>query len=186
MGGHLVYSGRCQAVQPRVSGNISDIFYKTCHIRFTLCVYDQPYIQRVWGDDGEVTISSLCLCLDFKMISIYISYELIHACSHPPRTPTPHASLLSFVKIARRLSNVSNFPSGVGWASVSIHSGSARVRNLICATVGKRVGCRFAKWDPCRPPIRMCVFSSLQLLHWVPFPGWQSWTVEVQLSPGAG
>ena len=63
----------------------------------------------------------------------------------PPRTPAPHASLPSFVKIARRLSNVPNFPSGAGQASVSIHSRAARVRNLICASVGKRVGCRFAK-----------------------------------------
>lgn len=63
----------------------------------------------------------------------------------PPRTPTAHASLLLFVKIARRLSNVSNFPSGAGRASASIHSGAARVRNLICATAGKRIGCRFAK-----------------------------------------
>ena len=35
-----------------------------------------------------------------QMISIYISYELIHACLHPPRTPIPHAGLLSFLKIA--------------------------------------------------------------------------------------
>ena len=34
------------------------------------------------------------------MISIYISYELIHACLCPPRIPIAHAGLLSFLKIA--------------------------------------------------------------------------------------
>ena len=34
-----------------------------------------------------------------QMISIYISYELIHACLRPPRTPIPHAVLLSLLKI---------------------------------------------------------------------------------------
>ena len=39
-------------------------------------------------------------CLNFKSISIYISYELIHVCLRPPRTPIPHAGLLSFLIIA--------------------------------------------------------------------------------------
>ena len=44
--------------------------------------------------------------LHFKMISIYISYELIHLCSRPPRTPTPQTSLLSFLKVASDLPTV--------------------------------------------------------------------------------
>ena len=31
---------------------------------------------------------------------IHISYELIHACLRPPRTPIAHAGLLSFLKLA--------------------------------------------------------------------------------------
>ena len=46
--------------------------------------------------------TSTKICLHFKMISIYILYELVHVCSCPPRTPTPHASLLSFLKIVRK------------------------------------------------------------------------------------
>ena len=38
---------------------------------------------------------------------------------------------------------MSNFPLGAGWVSVSVYSGLARVWNVICVTVGKRVGCRF-------------------------------------------
>lgn len=41
------------------------------------------------------------------------------------------------------LSNVSNFPSGAGWASVLVYSRSTWVRKVICATVGKKVGCGF-------------------------------------------
>ena len=44
-----------------------------------------------------------------QMISIYISYELIHACLRPPRTPIAHADLPSFSKIASV-----QFPSGIG------------------------------------------------------------------------
>ena len=35
---------------------------------------------------------------------------------------------------------MSNFPSGAGQVSVSIYSGSARVWNVICATVRKQAG----------------------------------------------
>ena len=70
-----------------------------------------------------------------QIISIYISYELIHACLRPPWTPIPHSVLFSLLKIASVLR-----------ASVSIYSGSARIRNVICATVRKRVECS----DPCR------------------------------------
>ena len=45
----------------------------------------------------SVTYQSL---IATQMISIYISYELIHACLRPPRTPIPHAVLLSLLKIA--------------------------------------------------------------------------------------
>ena len=56
------------------------------------------------------------------MISIYISYEIYFHLKelHP-----------------------SNFPSGASQALVTIYSGSARVQNVICATVGKWVGCSF-------------------------------------------
>ena len=37
----------------------------------------------------------------------------------------------------------SNCPAGVVWTSVTIYTGSARMRNVICATVGKQVGCSF-------------------------------------------
>ena len=69
------------------------------------------------------------------MISIYISYELIHACSrtslnsHSPRCPT-----WTFKNCVRPI---------FLRASVSIYSRSARVRNVIFVTVGKRVGCGF-------------------------------------------
>ena len=41
------------------------------------------------------------------------------------------------------VSNVPNFPSGAGRASISIYSRSCRVRNVIHGTVGTRVGCGF-------------------------------------------
>ena len=62
--------------------------------------------------------------LHFKMISIYMSYELIHACLRPPRT-------LAYFHLKKI--HPSNFLSAVGWASVTIYSMSARVRNVICA-----------------------------------------------------
>ena len=34
------------------------------------------------------------------IISIHISYELIHACLRPPRPPIAHAGLFSFLKIS--------------------------------------------------------------------------------------
>ena len=112
--------------------------------------------------EKKVTIisdTSAKICLHFKMMSIYISYELIHAFSCPPRTPTPPASLLSFLKTACSLSNLSNFPSGAGQASVSIYSGSA-MRNVICATVGKRVGCAFKYGGFGR--VRVCKIRPMQ------------------------
>lgn len=36
-----------------------------------------------------------------------------------------------------------SFPSGAGRVSVSIYSRSARMRNVICVTVGKQVGYKF-------------------------------------------
>ena len=48
-----------------------------------------------------------------------------YSCSRLPRAPTPHASLLSFLKIASR------------------NLMSARVRNVICTTAGKPVGSCF-------------------------------------------
>ena len=54
--------------------------------------------------------------------------------------PFPALAYFHFQKL-----RPSNFPLGVGRASVSIYSGSAWVRNVIRATVGKRhvVGCGF-------------------------------------------
>ena len=52
------------------------------------------------GSDAWRTQIGFCDChfqgMHFKMISIYVSYELIHARLRPPRTPIPHAGLLSF------------------------------------------------------------------------------------------
>lgn len=42
-----------------------------------------------------------------------------------------------------QLSKVSNIPLGVGRAAVSICSELAWVKNVICATIGKWVGCGF-------------------------------------------
>ena len=100
-----------------------------CHFQGVMCKKSNQIL---------ISDTSTKICLHFKMISIYISYELIHACFCPPRTPIPHAGLLSFLKWCP-----STFPWGAGWVSVLIYSGSARVRIVICATVGKRVGCDF-------------------------------------------
>ena len=59
-------------------------------------------------------------------------------CLRPPRTSIPHLAYFHFQKL-----RPSNFPSGACRASVTIYRGSAQVRNVICATVGKRVGCSF-------------------------------------------
>ena len=53
----------------------------------------------------------------------------------------PELPLLTLAYFYLKKLHPSNFPSGAGRASVSIYSGLARVRNVICATVGKRVGC---------------------------------------------
>ena len=45
-------------------------------------------------------------------------------------------------------------------ASVPIYSGSARVRNVICATVGKRVGCGFKHGGFGR--VRVCKIRPVQ------------------------
>ena len=80
----------CQTgVQIRSDTWREQVGFCDCHFQGLMCKKIYTYI-----------ITSTKICLHFKMISIYISYELIHACSHPPRTPTPRASLLSFLKIA--------------------------------------------------------------------------------------
>ena len=57
----------------------------------------------------------------------------MHACALP-ELPFPSWLTFTYKKLG-----LSNFPSDAGRASVTIHSGSARVQNVICATVGKRV-----------------------------------------------
>ena len=79
---------------------------------------------------------------------MYVSYELIHACLHPPMLAYFH-----FKKL-----HPYNFPSGAGRALVSI--GSALVRNVFCATVGKRVGCSFKYGGYGR--VRVCKIRPVQ------------------------
>ena len=60
-----------------------------------------PFSRRhVQKQKNIISDTSTKICLHLKIISIYILYELIHACSRPLRTPTPQASLLSFLEIA--------------------------------------------------------------------------------------
>ena len=54
-----------------------------------------------------------------------------------------HQAKHHMMKFPGVLSNVSNFPSGAGRVSISIYSGSGRVRNVSHATVGTQVGCSF-------------------------------------------
>ena len=72
-----------------------------------------------------------------------------------PELPFPTLAYFHFKKLRQ-----SNFALGAGWALVSIYSRSARVRNVICATGRKWVGCCF-KYDRYRR-VRVCKIRPLQ------------------------
>ena len=61
-----------------------------------------------------------------------------------PELPLPMLAYFH-LKIACRLSNVSNFPLVAGWSLLSICSSSAQLQNVFCATdtVGKQLQCSF-------------------------------------------
>ena len=87
-------------------------------VRFCDCHF-QGITCKKKPKQNSISDTSTKICLHFKMISIYISYELIHACLRPPRTPIPYAGLLSFLKLA-------SVQFSFGCGSVSIYSISAR------------------------------------------------------------
>ena len=121
-----------------------------------------------------ISDTSTKICVHFKMISISISYELIHVCSLRPRTPTPQTFIFKscirsadsqkmdpeelkkrFASGDFKVVNNTTTKLGAGRTSVTIYSRSARVQNVICATVSSDAvfsmagtgGCMFAKYD---------------------------------------
>ena len=66
-------------------------------VLFAIAIFKELRAKKKWKRQKKIIISdtSTKICLHFKMISIYISYELIHVCLRPPRIP--HASLLSYI-----------------------------------------------------------------------------------------
>ena len=72
-----------------------------------------------------------------------------------PELPFPTLAYFHFEKLL-----LSNCPSDAGRASVSVYSRSARARNVICATVGKRIGCGFNYGGYGR--VRVCKIRAVQ------------------------
>ena len=87
--------------------NFCLVLYIYLSVRYILNIFGTWLYSQTALSSVSPSIFGDCGAGGWQMISIYISYELIHACLHPPRTPIPHTGLLLFLR-------PSNLPRGVG------------------------------------------------------------------------